>query len=85
MNPSSVANPPLKHKNPQFYIGKTEVRSRSDCHAGPYWALKSTLWAPSSLRLMYKNKQFQPHSGQRAVLMCSNALHCDFIAHIVLK
>ena len=45
----------------------------------------ATLCAPSSFRLMPKNKQFQPHSGQRSVLMCSNALHCDFIAHIVLK
>ena len=50
-----------------------------------YWALKSTLWVPSSLSLMQQNKHFQQHSGQRAVLMCSNALHCDFIAHIVLK
>ena len=28
MNPTSVANQLLKHTNPQFYIGKTEVRSR---------------------------------------------------------
>ena len=28
MNPTWTANPPLKHKNHQFYIGKTEVRSR---------------------------------------------------------
>ena len=51
----------------------------------PYWALKSTLWGPCSLSLMQQNKHFQPHSGQRAVLMCSNALDCDFIAHTVLK
>ena len=34
MSLSSVANPPLKHNNPQFYIGKTEVRSRSDWSGG---------------------------------------------------
>ena len=85
MRPSATANPLLKHNKPQFYIGKTDLTRRILCEAGPYWALKSTLWAPSSLSLMHKNKQFQPHSGQKAVLMCFNALHCDFIAHIVLK
>ena len=40
MNPTWTANPPLKHTNPQFYIGKTEVRSRSDCKAGAYWGPK---------------------------------------------
>ena len=34
MNPTPTANRMLKHTNPQFYIGKTEVRSRSDCPAG---------------------------------------------------
>ena len=43
----------------------------------------ATFWVPSSLSLMYKHKHFQPHGGQRIVLMCSNAWHCDFIAHIV--
>ena len=28
MNPTPAANELLKHTNPQFYIGKTEVRSR---------------------------------------------------------
>ena len=45
----------------------------------------ATFWVPSSFSLMHKNKHFQPHSGQRAVLMCPNALHCGFIAHTVLK
>ena len=85
MNPTSLPNRPLKHTNPQFYMGKTEVTRRADCNAGPYWAQKSTLWASSSFKIVYENKQFQPHSGQRAVLMCSNALHCDFIAHMMLK
>ena len=30
---SRVANEPLKHTNPQFSIGKTEVRSRAGCAA----------------------------------------------------
>ena len=45
----------------------------------------ATIWVPSSLSLLYKNKHFQPHGGQWAVRMCSKALQCDFIAHIVLK
>ena len=45
----------------------------------------ATLLAPSSLKIMYKNVLFQPHSGQTTVSMCSNALHCDFIAHMMLK
>ena len=85
MNPSSPANQSLKHTNPQFYMGKTEVRSRNFVRPDLTGHPKSTLWAPSSLSSMNKNKHFQPHSGQKHVLMCSNALHCEFIAHIVLK
>ena len=85
MNPTSVANQSLKHTNPQFYIGKTEVRSRSDWRAG---ALLGTKIHPVGSFLVQNNWQnllFQQHSGQKAVLMCSNALHNDFIAHMVLK
>ena len=70
-----IPNQHLKHTNPHFSIGKTEVTRRADCNPGPYWAPKSTTWAPSSFKIVYENKQFQPHSGQRAVLRCSNALH----------
>ena len=85
MNPTSPANPLLKHTKPQFYMGEKEVRSRNFSPLELCWVLKSTMWALSSLSLVYKNNYFQPHSGPRAILMCSNALHCDFIAHIVLK
>ena len=34
MNPTPAANRTLKHTNPQFYIGKTEVRSRFLWSAG---------------------------------------------------
>ena len=54
MNPTPAPNPPLKHTNPQFYIGNTDLTRRTDCAAGPYWALKSTLWAPSSLKIIGK-------------------------------
>ena len=67
------------HSNPYFSIGKTEVTRRSDCKAGPYWAPKSTLWALSSFKIVYESKQFQPHSGQRAVLRCFNALHSQSV------
>ena len=63
--------------------------------SGPMWSkiaswttlvgTSATFCAPSSFSLMHKNNPFQPHSGQRAVLVCSKALHCDFIAHMVLK
>ena len=45
----------------------------------------ATLMAPSSLKIMQQNVVLQPHSGQQTVLMCSNALHCDFIAHMMLN
>ena len=70
-----IPNHPLKHTNPHFSIGKTEVTRRADCPAGPYWAPKSTTWAPFSFKIVHENKQIQPHSIQRAVLMCFNALH----------
>ena len=66
-------------------MGKTEVRSRFFVRPDLTGHPKSILWAPSSLSLMQQNKHFRPHRGQQAVLMCSNALHCDFIAHMVLK
>ena len=34
MNPTRDANRTLKHTNPQFYIGKTEVRSRTHWSGG---------------------------------------------------
>ena len=45
----------------------------------------ATLLAPSSLKIMHKNVQFQAHSGQKAILMGYNALYNDLIAHAVLK
>ena len=85
MNPTRTANESLKHNNPQFYMGKAEVRSCNFVPRDLTGVAKSTLWAPSSFSLMHKNKHFQAQRGQRAVLMCFNALHCDFIAHIVVK
>ena len=35
-----VVNPPLKHTNPQFYIGKTEVRSRALWDVGGFLGSK---------------------------------------------
>ena len=40
MNPTSLPNQSLKHTNPQFYIRKTEVRSRAIVPVEPYWAPK---------------------------------------------
>ena len=85
MRPTPAPNEPLKHTNPQFYIGKTEVRSRPDWNAGPFWAPKSTIWAAASLKIIKQNVLFQPHSDQNAILMCSNALHSDFRAPMMLK
>ena len=50
------------------------------CDAGPYWALESTQRDPSSFKIVYKSKQLQPHSSQRALLMCSNVLHAQSVA-----
>ena len=40
MNPTCLPNRWLKHTNPQFYIGKTEVRSRPDWAGGPLLGTK---------------------------------------------
>ena len=77
VTPSLVANGTLKHTKTHSYMGKTEVTRRTHCAAGPYWALQSTLRA---FKIMYKSNQFQQHSSQRAVLMCSTALHSQSVA-----
>ena len=40
MNPSSVANRPLKHKNPQFYMGNTDLTRRIDWRAVAFLGTK---------------------------------------------
>ena len=86
MNPTPAANRMLKHTNPQFYMGKTEVRSSILWDAGDLLGTKIHPVGPFLTQFnAQKNKHLPPHSDRRAVLMCSNALHCDFIAHIALK
>ena len=46
MNPIRDANQSLKHTNPQFYIGKTEVRSRPDWAGGALLDTKIHLVGP---------------------------------------
>ena len=73
MNPTSVANGLLKHTNPQFYIGKTEVRSRRLWDAG---ALLGTKIHPLGPFLAHFNvaKQAFPATkrpkGRSYVLQC---------------
>ena len=85
MSPTWTANGPLKHTNPQLYIGTTEVRSRALCDAGALLGSKIHPVGSFLVQNNWQNLLFQQHSGQKAVLMCSNALHNDFIAHMVLK
>ena len=46
MNPSGLPNESLKHTNPQFYMGNTDLTRRIDCDAGPSWAPKVHLVGP---------------------------------------
>ena len=46
MNPTSAPNRPLKHKNPQFYMGNTEVTRRCDCPGGALLGTKIHLVGP---------------------------------------
>ena len=85
VRPLRPANRTLKHTNPQFYIGNTDLTRRTHCSGR---ALLGTKIHPVGSFLVQNNWQnllFQQHSGQQTVLMCSNALHNDFIAHMVLK
>ena len=40
MNPTGLPNQLLKHTNPQFYIGNTDLTRRSDCPGGPLLGTK---------------------------------------------
>ena len=80
MNPSSVANGPLKHKNPQFYIGNTEVTRRILWPAG---ALLGTKIHPVGPLITHFNvaKQAFPATkrltGRSYVLQClALRFHC---------
>ena len=64
---------------------KTEVRSRTDWSGGPLLGTKIHPVGSFLVQNNWQNLLFQQHSGQQTVLMCSNALHNDFIAHMVLK
>ena len=46
MNPTWATNPPLKHKNLQFYIGNTDLTRRGDWNAGAFLATKIHLVGP---------------------------------------
>ena len=85
MKPTPAANQSLKHTNPQFYIGNTDLTRRILCDAGALLGTKIHPVGPFLGQNNWQNLLLQQHSGQKAVLRCSNALHCDFIAHIVLK
>ena len=52
---------------------------------GALFGSKTHLWRPFLAQNNVANLGFQQHSGQKAVLMGSNALHSDFIAHKMLK
>ena len=75
----------LKHSKPQFSLGKTEVTRRSDCDAGPLLGSKIAYVPTPAAHQMLAGLAFQPHSGQQAVLMGSDALPIDFMAHKMLK
>ena len=85
IRPSPTANRPLKHHKPQFYQGKTDLTRRSDCSAGALLGSKIHHVGSFLAQNNWQNLLFQQHSGQKAVLMGSNALHSDFIAHMILK
>ena len=85
MNPTSPPNRLLKHTNPQFYIGNTDLTRRILCSGGPYWGPKIHPVGPFLTHFNVAKQAFPATKRPRAVLMCSNAWHCDFIAHIVPK
>ena len=62
---------------------KTDLTRRNDCEIGGLLWSKINVLGPASLKIMSNSQAFQPYSGQKAVLMCSNASHSDFIAYIM--
>ena len=64
---------------------KTYVKRRLLCPAAPLLGSKIGSGPPPGAHQMLAGLAFQPHNGQQTVLLCSNAVHADFSAHIVLK
>ena len=80
-----AANRSLKHNKPQFSPGKTEVRSRGGWSGPGLPGSKiHPLW-PLLAQNSVANVAFQPHGGQKAVAMCSKALHNDFHAPVMVN
>ena len=75
----------LKHTKLQFSIGKRTLDGGAIVRPDPYWAPKIASVPTPAAHQMVAGLAFQPHSGQKAVLRGSNALHSDFIAHKMLK
>ena len=87
MNPTSVANELLKHTNPQFYIGKTEVRSRRLCDAGALLGTKIHPVGPFLTQFSAAKQAFPATKrlkGHSYVLQCpALRFHCTHYAQIM--
>ena len=80
-----VSNPPLKHKKPKFSFAKTEVRSRSLCEVPCLPGSKiHPLW-PSLAQNSVAKRSMPAHGSQKAVAMCSKALHNAFHAPVMVN
>ena len=92
MNPTSLPNRTLKHTNPQFYMGKTEVRSRALCDAGPHWGPKIHPVGPFLTHFNAAKQAFpatKRAKDRSYVLQCLalrfHCTHCDQIAESLVS
>ena len=87
MNPSSLPNQPLKHTNPQFYMGNTDLTRRSDCNAGPYRAPKIHPVGPFLTQFNVAKQAFpatkRPRSCSYVCQCLALRFHCTHCAQIV--
>ena len=87
MNPLSPANESIKHTNPQFYMGKTEVRSRGFWKAGVLLGTKMHPVGPSLTHFNVAKQAFaatKRPTGRSYVLQCpALRFHCTHYAQIM--
>ena len=87
MNSTPTANEPIKHTNPQFFIGNTDLTRRILCKAGPYWGPKIHPVCPFLTHFSVAKQAFPATSrptGCSDVLQClALRFHCTHCAQIM--
>ena len=87
INPSGHPNEPLKHNSQQFYIKKTEVRSRCGWDAGALLGTKIHLVGPGLTQFNTEKQAFpatkRPKARSYVFQIHALQIHCPHCAEIM--